>query len=571
VGVSEAITHEVGHTLLLAHDGTSTASYYTGHDSADTPGWAPIMGVGYYQPVSQWSQQEYFDANNNGNDANFGYGRDDIAIISSLTNGNNFGLKSDDHGDAQADATAITQVSSRFDGIIETRQDLDVFSFTTATTGVASFTASVAAIGPNLDIEISLKDSSGSVVASANTTAALDASISTTIAPGAYTVEIDGRGVGSPSNSTPTGYTDYGSIGQYSLEASIEGLGQADVTPPAAPTGLAAVDGTADLTWTANIEPDLYNYEVRYSATTGGSFSAIGTTTSPSFSDPAAGTGSSYYVVVAIDLAGNISAESAVASVFIDGPSGTITNATGETPVAGSLRGTFNATLVQDGNSQTITEVESGGKPSKRHDLAEHRWSIPAGSGNQTLTVVASATDGGDADDGFSIEWSDNGSVWLPLATVRAGSPVDNTFAIGGPTGTVWVRVIDTNRGRGQREFDSVSVDFLQVEGDGDPVTPVDSTQAFASLATSQQGAGKGSHYGVATVSVIDDQGNSVAGASVTVQFSGDFNETVSGTTNDSGIAALQTSNSARKPAVVACVSQLSITGLTWERGSEAC
>lgn len=47
---AEAISHKVGHTLGLSHDGRITPSeeYYGGHGSGDT-GWASIMGVGYYQ------------------------------------------------------------------------------------------------------------------------------------------------------------------------------------------------------------------------------------------------------------------------------------------------------------------------------------------------------------------------------------------------------------------------------------------------------------------------------------------------------------------------------------------
>jgi len=43
--VAEAVSHEVGHTLGLGHDGTSTQGYYSGQGSGAT-GWAPIMGVG---------------------------------------------------------------------------------------------------------------------------------------------------------------------------------------------------------------------------------------------------------------------------------------------------------------------------------------------------------------------------------------------------------------------------------------------------------------------------------------------------------------------------------------------
>ena len=46
----EAASHEAGHNLGLSHDGTRKTGYYAGHGD-----WAPIMGVGYYREVSQWS------------------------------------------------------------------------------------------------------------------------------------------------------------------------------------------------------------------------------------------------------------------------------------------------------------------------------------------------------------------------------------------------------------------------------------------------------------------------------------------------------------------------------------
>ncbi|MEX2214475.1 MAG: M12 family metallo-peptidase, partial [Phycisphaeraceae bacterium] len=81
---AEAISHEAGHTLGLSHDGTSTTGYYEGHGSGAT-GWAPIMGVGYYKELVQWSKGEYSGANQK---------QDDLAIITSQ---NGFGYRTDDH------------------------------------------------------------------------------------------------------------------------------------------------------------------------------------------------------------------------------------------------------------------------------------------------------------------------------------------------------------------------------------------------------------------------------------------------------------------------------------------
>ncbi|MDH4276759.1 MAG: hypothetical protein OEW83_01615, partial [Acidimicrobiia bacterium] len=157
VGVSEAITHEVGHSMLLAHDGTgSGAGYYTGHGSGETS-WAPIMGVAYYVNIGQWSRQEYYDANNYTTSANYGNGPDDVAIISSLSNGNGFGVKTDDHGDTAATATALVGDTPSVSGLISTAGDVDVFSFSTAG-GTATFAADPAALAPNLDIEIRVRD-----------------------------------------------------------------------------------------------------------------------------------------------------------------------------------------------------------------------------------------------------------------------------------------------------------------------------------------------------------------------------------------------------------------------------
>eukprot|EP00808_Paulinella_micropora_P027464 g5401.t1 len=62
---AEAASHELGHNMGLGHDGTSTQGYYSG---ATGTNWAPIMGVGYYKPLVQFSRGVYPDANNQQDD-----------------------------------------------------------------------------------------------------------------------------------------------------------------------------------------------------------------------------------------------------------------------------------------------------------------------------------------------------------------------------------------------------------------------------------------------------------------------------------------------------------------------
>lgn len=231
-GVAEAISHEVGHSLYLAHDGTKGADgvkgtsddveYYGGHGSGNTA-WAPIMGSSYNRNVTTWDRGEYFNSNNNDASANYNRGADDLAIITSY---NGFGYRSDDHGGTTATATTLipsgTSISAS--GIVSSGADIDMFSFTTGT-GTVSFSINPDALRPNLDIRADLLDALGNPVASSNPLDALNSSFSLSLAAGTYYLRIDGVGAGDPTLSTPTGYTDYSSIGQYSITGTLVDTG----------------------------------------------------------------------------------------------------------------------------------------------------------------------------------------------------------------------------------------------------------------------------------------------------------------------------------------------------------
>lgn len=213
----EAATHETGHTLGLSHDGTISPlqEYYGGHVR-----WGPVMGATYSYAIVQWSKGEYTSASNT---------QLDLTIIN-----NKVPYRTDDAGNDPANAKAMVVstggvvASSSNYGIIERNTDKDVYSFTT-TGGTVTFTItpktqSGSASIPNLDIQARLLNSAGTEIVKADTPAGSTITAATTInqtlTAGTYYLEIDGVGYLSPLN---TGYSDYGSLGQYFIAGNISG------------------------------------------------------------------------------------------------------------------------------------------------------------------------------------------------------------------------------------------------------------------------------------------------------------------------------------------------------------
>ncbi|MBL4606204.1 MAG: tandem-95 repeat protein, partial [Pseudomonadales bacterium] len=224
--MAEAASHEFGHNLALSHDGTSTAGYYTGHGSGYVS-WAPIMGVGYYASVTQWSKGEYADANNT---------QDDLAILSSK-----LGYRFDDHDNAYAGATPLLVASdgsitasnpqtdpgnSQLDnkGVIDRSSDVDFFSFETAAGSIninvkpawdAYYLDNLR--GANLDLRLALYDAQNmsSPVAVSDPLNETQGQIQLNVAAGMYYLSIEAVG------NSVTPYSRYGSMGQYFISGSV--------------------------------------------------------------------------------------------------------------------------------------------------------------------------------------------------------------------------------------------------------------------------------------------------------------------------------------------------------------
>jgi hypothetical protein len=222
------ISHEVGHTFGLRHDGLEgqqdQTTYHTGNGT-----WGPIMGAPFGLNIVSWSDGGYQGSTNT---------EDDLDIIATLS----ADFREDQYGDSDNDAFDVAGEPNDEDvdlsGIIETPDDVDVFSFTTnggpVTLGVEPevLTINKIKLVTNMNISIKLYNEAGELVAEDDPVNSYGASITTELELGSYTFHVTGTNSGSPDVD---GFADYGSIGQYAITGNIPGLGgDGDLTPPSA-------------------------------------------------------------------------------------------------------------------------------------------------------------------------------------------------------------------------------------------------------------------------------------------------------------------------------------------------
>lgn len=269
LSVSEAISHEVGHTLGLSHDGTfdgtTTVSYYFGTGSEEHPyGWAPIMGVGYYRRYTTWDNGVYYQSNNTGSAANFGKGADDIAVI---TGYNGFSSEQDRETQDMFSAPSLNVVDGWVNhiGKIQTAEDVDWFRieltepsdldlrfdpdvYQTTVDDDGFWGGSVRSHsswlidgkyatnfvdGINLRLSVNLYDGSGYHQTS-NDSWFQPWLFRRGLPAGTYYISVEGVGAGDPTQPTAAlygGFSDYGSMGLYRVRGTIAPTGSPASVP----------------------------------------------------------------------------------------------------------------------------------------------------------------------------------------------------------------------------------------------------------------------------------------------------------------------------------------------------
>lgn len=236
-----SISHELGHTFGLRHDGLLPATpddgatsaptkepYYKGHV---TPlgGWGPIMGAPFDKPIVQWSQDSYQGLHfSDPTDLNYYQGNnpeDDVSIIAGNVG---VGAATDDYANTADQAVEIPQTPiasgsiSVTGGLISSDADVDIFRIP-AVAGPFSVTALNSDVYPNLKIKLTLFNPDQSINCESSSPTSLGASLSATVVNGIYYLKVEGVGTTGDKN-TRNGFVGYGSIGKYSLTGSFRYL-----------------------------------------------------------------------------------------------------------------------------------------------------------------------------------------------------------------------------------------------------------------------------------------------------------------------------------------------------------
>lgn len=212
--ISEAASHEAGHTLGLFHqsvyDGNCNyvSDYNSGVGSGEI-GWAPIMGVGYYRNFTLWHSGPNPDGCNQI--------QNDLDIITAAANGITF--RTDDHSSSFSQATNTNFTNNQFtaQGIVERNTDQDLFKFTMPVNGrfvlnAVPYNVGTGNAGSDLDMQVTLFNSAQTQLKVYNPGTLLSSVVDTFLNAGSYYFRVEGKG----NMYAPA----YASLGSYSLQGS---------------------------------------------------------------------------------------------------------------------------------------------------------------------------------------------------------------------------------------------------------------------------------------------------------------------------------------------------------------
>ena len=132
------------------------------------------------------------------------------------------------------------------------------------------------------------------------------------------------------------------------------------------------------------------------------------------------------------------------------------------------LSGSYVDTQVSNNVYEVLQEDKTSGKPSSRVSSLEHTWSFDIGSSGALVELSVEAYHSANSEgDDFVFAYSTDGIIFTDLITVTKTSDdnVAQTAALpAGVSGTVYIRVTDTDRTVGNGNQDTITIDHLNLQ-----------------------------------------------------------------------------------------------------------
>jgi hypothetical protein len=172
-----------------------------------------------------------------------------------------------------------------------------------------------------------------------------------------------------------------------------------------------------------------------------------------------------------------------------------------------------------------------------------------------TSQIDLAWTDTSGDETGFVIDRSDDGVFYTSIASV--GTDMTSYSNTGLTSNTTYNYQVAAVNDAGASDYSAPASATTQAAGAGTSI-------AVGSVTVSTVSASKGLKFGQATIAVVDDVGNPVAGALVTGVFSGDINEgALQDQADGNGISIVQSSQSVKKlRSLQFCVTAITADGL---------